>query len=560
MAGFVRRRAKRSVGASESSASNLPTGIPLESAGRGRRHSPSRKPSLITDSDDIDTAIAGFSDWLVHPRILFGLLRRPITERLQLLQASIRDRRVDRFISVGLMHRLADRRMLFDLARRPRASAELTLRRTISESLRHAAAEGMTSPSPVQLDPLRAAACVDAARMDPCRENVILVVHQASRTGAPVLGWNIAAQLASRYNLFTVVLAGGPLVAAFRALSVELYGPFVQGRQFTADVDRALLAMLDGRTFKYAIMNSCESRAAIGMIARHRIPTLLLMHEFGSCVYPPSELRSAFDLADEIVFPAEEVAVSSRVVHPGLNRRVVHILPQGLSALPPAPPGANLAVAPLVRDLARARSRGAFIVLGAGTVELRKGVDVFLSTAMAVAREPQGERVRFLWVGQGYKPKEDMQYSVYLQEQIARAGLEDRVTFLDETPRLEPIYELADTFLLSSRLDPMPNVAIDAAWRGIPVVCFKGASGIADLLLRDSLTATGVVDYLDPASAAGAILSLVRNPEHRADISAATERLARSNFDMEAYVEALDALGGGVARTAGVRRRRTSAP
>ena len=306
--------------------------------------------------------------------------------------------------------------MLFGLARRSRANAELVVVRTINESLLGAAGGSGLDPSLAGLRPLRAAAYVDEQRRRQDRENVILVVHQASRTGAPVLGWNIATHLADRYNLFTVLLAGGPLVSAFKDLSVELYGPFVQGRPYPADINHSLRAMLDGRTFKYAIVNSCESRTAISVLARRHIPTVLLMHEFGSYVYPPSELRAAFDLADGVVFPAEMVADSSRTAHPSLSRHKVHILPQGLSVVPEASTRTSRAQASQVRALAQARSEGAFIVLGAGTVELRKGVDVFLSTAMAVAREAQGERVKFLWVGQGYRPKEDMGYSIYLHE------------------------------------------------------------------------------------------------------------------------------------------------
>ena len=47
------------------------------------------------------------------------------------------------------------------------------------------------------------------------------------------------------------------------------------------------------------------------------------------------------------------------------------------------------------------------------------------------------------------------------------------MTFLGEVNSLEPVYAMADIFLLSSRLDPFPNVAIDAMLAGLPVVCFE---------------------------------------------------------------------------------------
>jgi glycosyltransferase involved in cell wall biosynthesis/predicted O-methyltransferase YrrM len=379
---------------------------------------------------------------------------------------------------------------------------------------------------------------VNKERMDASRENIILVVHEASRTGAPLLGLNVARHLATRYNVFTVTLGGGPLIEAFEALSAEIYGPL---ENHPVDVEYGLRRLLNEHTFKYAIVNSCESRSAIETCTKRLIPTIMLAHEFGS-LYPPNSLRTAFDMASEIVFPAQIVARSSLEMYPPLRKRPVRILPQGVCVLPGtiAPPVQSL---PAVDALARAREEGAFIVLGVGTVNFRKGVDLFLAAAMAVRREAGGNRVHFLWVGQGYRPKEDMLYSVYLREQLERSGLQDYVTFLDEVSDLEPIYALADTFLLTSRLDPLPNVVIDSAHRGIPIVCFKNATGAADLLLSDPETALGVVDYLDPIAAGRVILSLAGDPDSWTRMAAATENLARSVFDMAKYVEAIDALG-----------------
>jgi glycosyltransferase involved in cell wall biosynthesis len=89
----------------------------------------------------------------------------------------------------------------------------------------------------------------------------------------------------------------------------------------------------------------------------------------------------------------------------------------------------------------------------------------------------------------------------------------------------------------------MPNVTIDAAHRGIPVICFDQASGMADILKSEPMTAGCVVDYLDTGRAADVILSLGENRDSLRQVAMATRRLAASVFDMAKYVEALDALG-----------------
>jgi glycosyltransferase involved in cell wall biosynthesis len=381
-------------------------------------------------------------------------------------------------------------------------------------------------------------------RFDRTRKNVIVVVHESSRTGAPILGWNIARTLAKHHNVFIVLLDGGPLTPEFEALSVETYGPFLRTQRGAVDLEHGLRPLFENREFRYAIINSTECRHCVEVCARQFVPTLFLVHEFGTYVQPAAELRRAFDWASEIVFPAPTVARSSETVHPALKARPIRILPQGMSIVPAG--NSQSKPPPIVQweALSRARAGGMFFVLGAGSVQLRKGVDIFLATAAAViGRNISTRPIHFLWVGHGYSPVKDMGYSVYLKEQLQRSGLERHVTFLNEVSDLEPIYALADIFLLSSRLDPLPNVSIDAAHRGIPIICFRDASGTADLMLGDPLTAVGVVPHLDAEAAGRVITHLSSDETARQKMAQATANLARAIFNMEHYVAHLDALG-----------------
>ena len=132
----------------------------------------------------------------------------------------------------------------------------------------------------------------------------------------------------------------------------------------------------------------------------------------------------------------------------------------------------------------------ALVVLGAGFVHIRKGVDLFLACAAAVAAARPRRPVRFIWIGDGYDAVNDPSYSSYLGEQIERSGLTDTVAIIDAIPDIDSAYALTDVFFLSSRLDPMPNVTIDSAFHGTPVVCFEGASGMAALLAKGARIAT----------------------------------------------------------------------
>jgi glycosyltransferase involved in cell wall biosynthesis len=481
-------------------------------------------------SDQLRPACSVFAQWLSRRRVLLGLLRRPGAERYQLARMFAAALNINHVLPDPLLHILLRRRMLFGLLRRCPANAANIVDGVIQRSL----PDGERPLPPASFRTIK-------GKLDAARQNVLLVVHQTSRTGAPVLGWNIARHLAERYNVFTITLGGGPLLQDFEALSVETHGPFGYTTANPATVDHGLRRLFDTHEFKYAIINSSESRSLIEPCAGHAIPVIFLLHEFAAYVYARDELRVAFDLANEIVFPAALVAESALEIHPVLRTRPIRILPQGMSVLPDTGKTSPANLPPLLAELAAARAQGTMIVLGAGSIEFRKGVDLFLTTAMRVCRDDQN--IRFLWVGHGYNPDEDMAYSVYLREQVQRSGLQERMSFQGQVPDLEPVYALADMFFLSSRLDPMPNVTIDAAHRGIPIICFDQASGMADVLKSEPATAACVVDYLDTALAADLILSFACDRDALGRVAAATQQLAATVFDMAKYVDALDALG-----------------
>lgn len=400
--------------------------------------------------------------------------------------------------------------------------------------LPRAAADGMTFPR------LRGA---------PGRRAVLVVAHEASRTGAPLLGWSVAKALRGRYDVVSVLLRHGVLEAAFAEVSAAVAGPMRWEEWHPAEMSRLAERLVQAYRPLYAIANSIETSLLVPALAALGVPSVALVHEFAAYTRPLRKLTDAFDWATDIVFPARVVAESSFKQFPHLaRRRGVHVFPQGRVDPPKQIPasGAKPAPAPAVpieRAMRPPGAERAFVVLGAGSVEIRKGVDVFLSVAAAVRRIAPELDVRFAWVGGGYDPERDPHYSAYLAEQHARSGLEGVVQFLKPVADLDPVYAAADVFLMSSRLDPQPNVAIDALTRGLPVVCFAGASGTAEVLQADAGTAPLVAPHLDAEGAAEVIAGLARDPARHRAMRDAVRDLAGRVYDMAAYVDRVDGLG-----------------
>jgi glycosyltransferase involved in cell wall biosynthesis len=380
------------------------------------------------------------------------------------------------------------------------------------------------------------------------RPTVLLLIHEASRTGAPILGWNIARGLGSQANIVAMLLREGPLENAFAEVAAAVVGPI--GDEIFNPSELARLARRLAEIYRpsYVIANSVETRALVPALAEEGVPVVALVHEFSASTEPAGSLQLFYERAQEIVFPADIVRRSSEIDYPFLKLRRTHILPQGPSKVPSSSAQADSPTRTETQREIRSRLRpdGAaddLVVVGLGTVAWRKGVDLFIATATSVVSSEPKAAIRFVWIGDGYRSPRAMELSSFLSEQISRSGLGGRFNLMDAIVDVESIYQEADLLFLSSRLDPLPNVSIDAALRGIPVVCFAEASGMAEILASNGVTRELVVPHLDVGAAATLIGSLAADREKLSRLGAAVRELAQAHFDMDGYVDAIAELG-----------------
>ncbi len=394
--------------------------------------------------------------------------------------------------------------------------------------------------------------------LDPARETVLVSAHQATRTGAPILGYNIIERLKRDYNVIVILMDGGDLLGDFEQICDHVVGPMTRAQWDATECLYLMTDLAERVKIKYAIINSIECRMFIPGLAAANVPIVTLMHEFASYTRPLDTMVEAMDLSSALIFSAEVVKESAEVFHPWLKLRTTSILPQGPSIVPGKQPETNALTksSPAKKTkpakgsnagcIDNLRSKGfeqAVIILGCGSIHIRKGVDLFIAAAAALRRAHPDMPFRFVWVGHGYDPVLDTPYSVYLSEQMSRSGVEDAILILGEVEDLESAYAQADIFFLSSRLDPLPNVAIDASMRGIPIVCFDEASGMPRILQREPLCGTTVVPYADTTAAAEVIARLADDKAERTAIGNATRRLAHQVFNMDTYVASIDELG-----------------
>jgi hypothetical protein len=129
---------------------------------------------------------------------------------------------------------------------------------------------------------------------------------------------------------------------------------------------------------------------------------------------------------------------------------------------------------------------------------------------------------------------------MYLEDQIQRAGLSECFSFLSETSQIDFACQQADVFVLSSRLDPLPNVCIDAMFKGLPVVCFEKTTGIADILRGNGLESECIAPYLDTLALSSRVVSILKDPKLRKSVGSRLQEIAGQTFDMSTYVERIE--------------------
>jgi glycosyltransferase involved in cell wall biosynthesis len=176
----------------------------------------------------------------------------------------------------------------------------------------------------------------------------------------------------------------------------------------------------------------------------------------------------------------------------------------------------------------------AFVVLGSGFIHPRKGVDIFIDTAMQLlAINRQQRKVYFFWLGGELRPDSPDMYIRFLARDIINSGNTEFIRFIGETVDVTPFYSMSDLFFMSSREDPFPTVVMEAFAAGLPVLGIEGSSGSVDLIRQ---TGNFVMPYAERGSIASKILELSKNRDNLKTAGQRGKELILQDYRFEDYV------------------------
>ena len=369
----------------------------------------------------------------------------------------------------------------------------------------------------------------------PPRRRVLFVSHEATRTGAPKIILNILKHFSNSCDIQceTILHDGGHLSGEFEKYSsVDCMSlPKANTGELKKRIGK-IISREKNNAPVLAICNSMESRFIAKELAELGIPIIMLVHELPSS-YSEEDYQGVYEMAQKVVFPVNAVQEAANEKTPIPVDKSI-ILSQGLLD-PTFGTG-------ITREVAYSQIRkelhlpeDSFIVLGCGSLDLRKGIDHYANIARRVVQNNHANKsVHFVWVGEGARWTHSPYH--YVQLDLDKTSARNNVHFIGERDNVEPYFVGADAFMMSSRVDPFPCVIHEAMAASLPVITFADSGGASEAIDNG---AGFIVPYADYDQAANVISLLTNQPEIAAGMREKSKERVFARYRFEDYADKL---------------------
>ncbi|MBG84581.1 MAG: hypothetical protein CMJ40_08550 [Phycisphaerae bacterium] len=366
--------------------------------------------------------------------------------------------------------------------------------------------------------------------VDPEKPVLLMAIHEASRTGAPLLALDVVRRMNQEHGVqCAVIYAGmGPLLEEFARHAWLIDGRLLNPWGRPSRYGQSIMKVLEQSPRRMAICNTAPTWYFARWIRSFGWRTISLVHDFATNS-SPEDYRMVASSPDVVVYPCDYMKdVANEWA--GLPEDHGHVHPQGLireSFLD----GDNDAA----RQSFRRRlgiDQDAMIVLGCGSLELRKGPELFLLTALAALRDGVDPKVHFVWVGSGAETYLDPTF--WCTRDAARAGVANRIHFVGSMEDTEEAFRGSDVYLLTSREDPFPCVVHEAMACGLPIACFENSGGTPSMIEDGGGT---TVPFGDVHALAKVVVEWTGNNELREKTGQIARTVVKDRYSMSRYVD-----------------------
>ena len=347
-------------------------------------------------------------------------------------------------------------------------------------------------------------------------KNILFVSHDANRAGAQILLLRFLRLLKEDKNFkFSILLKqGGIIENEFNEIAPTYYwqnnklptnNSFFDRlyRKFFPGINNETLSIdiLKEQRFDLIVSNTIANGDILPYLQQLNVPIKTYVHELEMGIQQytkPAYFEAVKALSSTYIACAESVK-ENLIKNHNIDTTLIKVLPSLLpeSALDYK---SEKSFDQLIRNQYKI-PENAFLVGGMGTVDFRKGVDVFLQVASKLKNDVD---IFFLWVG---GQEEEINYKNF-QIDMNRLGLEN-IFFQKSVENPLDYLSLFDVFFISSREDPYPLVVLEAAILSKPIICFDRAGGAKDFVEQDC---GAIVEYLNVDKVVENIIQFKDNP------------------------------------------------
>ncbi len=209
----------------------------------------------------------------------------------------------------------------------------------------------------------------------------------------------------------------------------------------------------------------------------------------------------------------------------GISAKKISIVPEAISPSDIIRQSQSLASFQIRKSLGLGRAD--FLVVGCGTMDLRKGIDLFIQLAEYCIRKMHGKmRLKFLWIG---SIPEDPVADI-LKRDARKLKSRRNLYFLGERLNLYPYFAASNLFCLTSREDPFPLVMLEAGALGKATLAFERSGGAEEYCRRGG---GFLIPYLDVAGMGDWILEHFMDKKFMSEAGRKAQKLVQDNYNMK---------------------------
>ena len=365
---------------------------------------------------------------------------------------------------------------------------------------------------------------------------VLFISHEASRSGAPIVLLHLLKWLKANTDLKIEILLlnDGPLRTDFEKIGKTLLvheltkehsvSGKIQKKVLGKTSDLFLKKVADQfarQNYDLVYGNTILSLPLLKKFKEeHRLKTLCCIHELSFALnysFSKTYLHDTLPLMDCII--AVSNAVKENLINAyDLSAKKIHLHYEFIDTADEI----TSTNKPTKQDLGIAHNE--FIIGMGGTAEWRKGADLIIPLTLKLIELHSDLYFKMIWLGAG--PENN--FVKQLQYDAEKCGVSDKLVFLDTKPNPLDFISLFDVFVLLSREDPFPLIALEAAFLEKPIIAFENSGGMPELI---SQGAGLLAPYLDITEIARQIYKLKDDTSLKDQLGKTAKQLVINSYN-----------------------------